>query len=70
MKKRLVLKESVKKVMFYLVCGLAIVGCFKLLQLQDQNEYKRAVNRCGSKNNIVEHYTSQGDKYYSCKVEK
>lgn len=64
MKKRLVLKESVKKVMFYLVCGLAIVGCFKLLQLQDQREYEKAMKRCD--NHIVEHYTSTGDKYYSC----
>lgn len=70
MKKRLVLKENVKRVMFYLVCGLAIVGCLKLLQLQDQNEYNKAVSRCGSVNNISEHYTSQGDRYYSCKVEK
>ena len=70
MKKRLVLKENVKVALIGIGCLLAIVGCFKLLQLQDQHEYNRAVERCGGESNIVQHYTNQGDKYYTCTIEK
>ena len=59
-----------KKLVFYGICILGIVGCFKLLELQDQHERERAITRCGGANNIVEHYTKEGDLYFSCKVEK
>ena len=70
MKKRLVLKSWVKETLFVIVAILAIVGCFKLLQLQDQHEYQRAVERCGGESNITERYTNQGDKYDTCTIEK
>ena len=59
-----------KKVLFYGICILGIIGCFKLLELQNQHERERAIARCGSENNIVEHHTKEGDLYFSCKVEK
>lgn len=64
------IKEKLEKVIFYSLCLLAIIGCFWLLNLQDQYEEKRAIKRCDGKDNIVERYTNQGDKYYTCKVEK
>lgn len=69
MKKR-VLKSWVKETLVFLVCGVAILGCLKLLQLQDQHEYNKAIARCGNVENITTHYTQQGDAYYTCKVEK
>lgn len=69
-RKKLVLKKEVKegiqKGLFYFVCIMGIIGCFKLLELQDQNEYKRAIKRCQNENNIQVKYSRQGDKYYTC----
>ena len=59
-----------KKVLFYGICILGIVGCFKLLELQYNHEKDRAITRCGNENNIVEHFTKDGDSYWTCKVEK
>lgn len=70
MKKRLVLKESVKEVLVVIGMILVIGLCIKGLALQEQHEYKRAVERCGGESNIVQHYTSQGDKYYTCANER
>lgn len=64
------LKQSVKNVLVMIGLVLAMVGCFKLLALQEQGVYNDAVERCGSANNLVEHHTQQGDTYYSCKVDK
>lgn len=58
-----------KKVLFYGMLILGLVGCFKLLELQDQHERNRAIERCGE-NNIIEKYTKEGDIYFQCKVEK
>jgi hypothetical protein len=70
MKKKRVLKSWVKETLLFIACGIALFGCFKLLQLQDQYEYNKAIERCGSVENLNTHYTQQGDKYYTCKVEK
>lgn len=59
-----------KKVLFYGICILGIIGCFKLLELQHNHEKDRAITRCGNENNIVEHFTKDGDSYWTCKVEK
>lgn len=59
-----------KKVLFYGICILGIVGCFKLLELQYNYEKDRAIVRCGSESNIVEHHTKDGDSYWTCKIEK
>lgn len=70
MKKKRVLKSWVKETLLFIACGIALFSCFKLLQLQDQHEYNKAIERCGSVENLNAHYTQQGDKYYTCKVEK
>ena len=70
MKKKRVLKSWVKETLLFIAFGVALFGCFKLLQLQDQHEYNKALERCGSVKNLNTHYTQQGDKYYTCKVEK
>lgn len=70
MKKKRVLKSWVKETLLFIACGIALFGCFKLLQLQDQHEYNKAIERCGSVENLNTRYTQQGDKYYTCKVEK
>lgn len=48
----------------------ALFGCIMLLQKQDQVEKNNAIERCGGLENVVEKYTSQGDVYFTCKVEK
>ena len=70
MKKKRVLKSWVKETLLFIACGIALFGCFKLLQLQDQHEYNKAIEICGRVENLNTHYTQQGDKYYTCKVEK
>lgn len=70
MKKKRVLKSWVKETLLFIVLGLALFGCVKLLQLQDQRIYELAIERCGSVENIKPYYTQQGDKFYTCKVEK
>lgn len=73
-KKKLRLKREIKErlqmFVFYALCFCGIALCLYGLYLQDQHELKRAISRCGSENNIVEHYTKDGDTYYTCKVEK
>lgn len=63
------MKRLQSLVLLVLAIG-AIWGCGKLLQLQDQHEEQRAVERCGGQDNIVKHYTNQGDAYWTCAIEK
>lgn len=68
--KKLKLRESVKEKMIFLsiivVCIIALVGLTKLLEIEKQNDYKRAIERCGNESNIVERHTKEGDTYYTC----
>lgn len=59
-----------EKSLLFIICLIVIVIIGKAFALVDQHEYNRAVERCGNENNIVEKYTNQGDKYYTCKVDK
>ena len=54
----------------FIIGMLIIVLGIVLLNIQDNHIKKNAISRCGNEDNIVEHYTEQGDKYFSCKVEK
>lgn len=63
------LNDNVKGIMLFVGCVIAIIGCVKLLQLQDANEYKNAIKRCGE-DNVTTRYTNDGDKYYTCTIEK
>ena len=56
--------------MFGLVSIVIIALCVMGLQAQDNQVRKNAIERCGGENNIVERHTNQGDRYYTCKVEK
>ncbi len=59
-----------EKIMFGLVSIVIITLCIMGLQAQDNQVRKNAIERCGGENNIVERHTNQGDRYYTCKVEK
>lgn len=59
-----------KKILKVVILIIAIVGVVKVLNVINEKEYQKAISRCGSKDNLVISYTQQGDKYYSCKVEK
>lgn len=56
--------------MFGIVSVVIIALCVMGLQAQDNQVRKNAIERCSGENNIVERYTNQGDRYYTCKVEK
>jgi hypothetical protein len=64
------MKEKMLNVLGMIACVLAIIGLFKLLQLQDQKNYEYAIERCGSVENLVKHQTQEGDIYWTCLVEK
>lgn len=59
-----------KKIGRVLIIILIFWSLLQLLALQDKHERNRAIERCGGEDNIVEHYTKEGDLYFSCKVEK
>jgi len=56
-----------KKIMLVIISLIAIIS---LLNLVEKIEYNNAIKRCGNEKNIITKYTQQGDKYYSCKVER
>lgn len=59
-----------KKIMSVIVGIIILVGVFKVLNFMEQREYQNAISRCGNEKNVVLRHTNQGDRYYSCKVEK
>ena len=56
-----------EKKLFSVICVGILLLIFGLLCLQDKNEKQRAIKRCGGEDNIVEHYTKDGDVYWTCK---
>lgn len=59
------------KEMLVIVIGLVVIAMLgKGIQAMDEQAKNNAIERCGGKSNVVEKYTNQGDRYYSCKVEK
>ena len=59
------------KEMLVIIVGLVVIAMLgKGLQAMDEQAKNNAIERCGGKANVVEKYTNQGDRYYSCKVEK
>lgn len=59
-----------KERFYQVLCIVGIVICILVLNKMDNNEYKKAINRCNGEDNVITNYTNQGDKYYSCKVDK
>ena len=77
MKKTYVLKpkyrkalEVIKSIALLAVAVLIMYLLLLGLRKQDERNYKYAIERCGSAENLVEHHTKEGDIYWSCKVEK
>jgi len=59
-----------KKILVVIISIVALIGIVSLLNLMEEKNYNNAIERCGSEDNLVINYTNQGDKYYSCKVER
>lgn len=64
------LRKEIKGVLLLIGVIIVLVGCVKLLNAIEKNEYNKAITRCGNKNNIVEHISEYGDNFYTCKVER
>lgn len=52
-----------------LIVGVIVI-LFNGLSALDRHERNRAIERCGGESNLIEKYTSTGETYYQCKVEK
>lgn len=63
-------KETLENIKLGVFAILGIGACLFSLNAQDQQVKADAIERCGSETNIQEHYTKQGDVYYSCIIEK
>lgn len=59
-----------EKITMAILLIVGIITIFTLLNKMEEKNYNDAIERCGSKDNLVINYTNQGDKYYSCKVER
>lgn len=61
-------KEIITTIIILVVLVLTIVGLGKVIKSMDEKSYQDAIARCKSEDNIQTKYTSQGDKYFTCKV--
>lgn len=59
-----------ENILLTIICVGVLALCIWGLKALDQDTKNRAIERCGSENNLVERYTKEGDLYYTCKVEK
>jgi len=59
-----------KKLGLAIILILVFIGGFKVLAIQEEHERQNAIARCGGESNVITNYTNQGDKYFSCKVDK
>ena len=56
-----------KNILFKILLVVILIGSIKVLALVDESNYKKAIDNCGSQDNIITNYDSTGDKYYTCK---
>lgn len=56
-----------KKFLLIVACAITLLGCYRVLELQEQENYNNAVEKCGGASNLIEKYTSTGEVYYYCK---
>lgn len=61
--------DIIDTIKFLGVCAIGFALCGIALNALDRHERNRALDRCYP-NGIVERYTSQGDVYYVCDIEK
>ena len=59
--------KSILKGVFLIIL---IISCFQLLRGIENNNYKKAIEKCNGKENVITKYTNSGDRYFICKVEK
>lgn len=64
------MKEKLQNILEFILIVGVIVILFNGLSALDRHEKNRAIERCGSESNLIEKYTSTGETYYQCKVEK
>lgn len=64
------MKEKLQNILELILIVGVIVALFNGLSALDKHEKNRAIERCGSESNLIEKYTSTGETYYQCKVEK
>ncbi len=62
--------EKMKEMLVMISLVVVAVLLYKGVAAMDEQAKNNAIERCGGKANVVEKYTNQGDRYYSCKVEK
>lgn len=48
---------------------IILISAFNLLKLINESNYKKAINNCNGKDNVIIKYTKEGDKIFSCKVD-
>lgn len=56
-----------RKILFVMSIEIMVFGCIWTLCGISNYEYQKAISRCGNETNLITKYTSQGDKYYTCK---
>ena len=56
-----------RKILLIISLEIMVFGCLGVIYGICDYEYKRATLRCGTETNLVTNYTSQGDRYYTCK---
>ena len=56
-----------RKILFIMNIEILVFGSIGVLYMLGDYEYKKAVIRCGERNNLVINHTSTGDRYYTCK---
>lgn len=70
-KKKLKLKESVKEKLIFLIIILVdiviLIGLNKIIKIETQHEYERAIERCGTQENVIEKRLKDGTTYFTCK---
>ena len=60
------LKEEIKMLLFIIAMIIIVVLLGKSISAMEQKAYNDAVVRCKGEQNVVQKYTSQGDKYWVC----
>ena len=64
------MKEKLENILELVLIVGVVVALFSGLSALDRHEKNNAIKRCGSESNLIEKYTSTGETYYQCKVEK
>lgn len=64
-------KEEKKLMAKVVIVGIAIISFLGMICNNQMEEHKaKMINKCGGEDKIVAYYTKEGDKFYTCKVEK